>query len=307
MEVKLYSRKVCFLVDTGSSLSLVSENIFESHPEHLILEELDTSLTTADGDLLSVQGKTNVTLSFGGHEFNTSVVVAKLGGLSGIIGLDFLVKYNVLIDASNGILYSPHFGEVPLLREDCLHSRCARVHLAETVSVPGSSEMFVQGKITDEFPSDIDALIEPELDDKIRNRILMAKSVVKTNGSNVTFSVFNPTKETIILKKNARVASLQTIDSVWDCKHMQNKEIHLKSVDAETLPEHVRPLLDKVSTNLTEYQSKMLKSVLIQYSDVFIEPDGSLGRTDLVKHSINTGDARPIKLPPRRLPIHQKK
>lgn len=51
----------------------------------------------------------------------------------------------------------------------------------------------------------------------------------------------------------------------------------------------------------------MLKSVLIQYSDVFIEPDGSLGRTDLVKHSINTGDARPIKLPPRRLPIHQKK
>lgn len=57
MEVKLYSRKVCFLVDTGSSLSLVSENIFESLPQHLILEELDTSLTTADGDLLSVQGK----------------------------------------------------------------------------------------------------------------------------------------------------------------------------------------------------------------------------------------------------------
>lgn len=51
----------------------------------------------------------------------------------------------------------------------------------------------------------------------------------------------------------------------------------------------------------------MLKSVLTQYSDVFIEPDGSLGRTDLVKHSINTGDARSIKLPPRRLPIHQKK
>lgn len=135
----------------------------------------------------------------------------------------------------------------------------------------------------------------------------MATSVVETNGSNVTFSVFNPPKETDLLKKNARVASLRTFDSVWDCKHIQNKESHLKYVDAETLPEHLRPLLDKVSTNLTKHQSKMLKSVLTQYSDVCIEPDGSLGRTDLVKHIINTGDARPITLLPRRLPIHQKK
>lgn len=214
----------------------MSENIFESLPEHLIIEELDTSLMTGNGDLLSVQGKTNVTISFAGHEFNASVVVAKLGGLSVIIGLDFLVK-------CNGILYSPHFGEVPLLREDWLHSRCARVHLAETVSVPGSSEMFVQGKITDKCPSDIDALLEPELDDKMRNRILMAKSGVKTNESIVTFSVFNPTEETLILKKNARGVSLQTIDSVLECNHMQNKESHLKSVDAETLPDHLRPLL----------------------------------------------------------------
>lgn len=59
---------------------------------------------------------------------------------------------------------------------------------------------------------------------------------------------------------------------------MQNKESILKYVDAETLPEHLSPLLDKVFSNLTEHQSKMLKSVVIQYSDVFIEPDGSLGR-----------------------------
>lgn len=223
MEVELYSKKVCFLVDTGSSLTLVSESIFKSIPEHLTLEELDTSLTTADVDLLLVQGKINVTLSFAVYETNASVVVAKLGGVSGTFGLDFLVKYNILIDACNRILYSPYFGEVPLLREDRLHSRCARVHLVETVSVPGSSEMIFQGKIT-LCPSDIDALIEPEHDDKTQDCILMAKSVVKTNGSNVTLSVLNPTKKTIILKKDARVALLQTIDSVWDCKHVQNKE-----------------------------------------------------------------------------------
>ena len=90
VEVELYSKKVCFLVDTGSSLSFISEDVFDSLPVHLVLTELDTVLTTADGDILSVQGKTNVTLLFGSHEFSQSVVLAKLGGLSGILGLDFL-------------------------------------------------------------------------------------------------------------------------------------------------------------------------------------------------------------------------
>lgn len=140
------------MVDTGSSLNLVSEDVFNSLPGHLVLERLDTSLTTADRYLLSVQGKTNVSLIVGNTEFNTSVVVAKLGGLSGIIGLDFLAKYNVLLDTGKGFLYSPHFGEIPLLTEDRLYDRCARIHLAETVIVSGESKMYVHGKITDEFP-----------------------------------------------------------------------------------------------------------------------------------------------------------
>jgi hypothetical protein len=41
----------------------------------------------------------------------------------------------------------------------------------------------------------------------------MIKSVV----DNVVFSILNPTKKTVILKKNAVVASLQTFDSVKDC------------------------------------------------------------------------------------------
>lgn len=85
--------------------------------------------------------------------------------------------------------------------------------------------MFVQGKITDECPSDIDALLEPELDDKMRNRILMAKSGVKTNESNVTFSVFNPTEETIILKKNARGSHYKLLTLYWNVLTCKTKNL----------------------------------------------------------------------------------
>ena len=31
-----------------------------------------------------------------------------------------------------------------------------------------------------------------------------------------------------------------------------------------------------------------------------------MGKTNVVKHTINTGDARPIRQQPRRLPFHQR-
>lgn len=35
----------------------------------------------------------------------------------------------------------------------------------------------------------------------------------------------------------------------------------------------------------------------------FFRSDSNLGLTDLVKHSINTGNTKPIKQPPRRVPL----
>lgn len=43
---------------------------------------------------------------------------------------------------------------------------------------------------------------------------------------------------------------------------------------------------------------------MIENQSLFASSDTDLGRTDLVKHSIETGDARPFKEPPRRTPYH---
>lgn len=49
-----------------------------------------------------------------------------------------------------------------------------------------------------------------------------------------------------------------------------------------------------------------LVNFVLHYSDIFVGPDGELGRTDLTANKIDTGDTKPIKLPPRRLPISQR-
>ena len=290
------------LVDTGSSFTLISEEIFRSLPNKHTLQELRTPLSTADGNPLSVQGQTEICMSLNGHNLTTSVVVANLGNLSGIIGLDFLVEYEVLVDVHRGILHSPYLGDVTLYRENDLYNRCAKIHLSETVHIPARSEMFVKGEIRGDFQDGRDALIEPLLDIK-GGQVLLSRSVTKPKGSEVIMSVMNPTKELVILKKNVQVASLQPMEDVYNCNQLPKGD---NSMQYRELPAHLQPLVENASSKLTSEQTEQLSSALARYADVFVGPDGNLGRTQMVKHTIDTGNSKPIKLPPRRLPIHQK-
>ena len=56
---------------------------------------------------------------------------------------------------------------------------------------------------------------------------------------------------------------------------------------------------------MTDTQKNQLLQLLLEFSDIFAE-DGELGRTDRIQHSIDTGDAHPIRQPVRRLPLNQR-
>ena len=61
----------------------------------------------------------------------------------------------------------------------------------------------------------------------------------------------------------------------------------------------------QTATDLTEEQKSQLFTLLKRYADVIAFSDGDLGRTRMIQHPINTGDAPPARQPPRRLPIHR--
>lgn len=47
-----------------------------------------------------------------------------------------------------------------------------------------------------------------------------------------------------------------------------------------------------------------VKQLLHRNLSVFSRGETDLGRTHLTMHGIDTGDAKPVKLPPRRIPLH---
>ena len=74
-------------------------------------------------------------------------------------------------------------------------------------------------------------------------------------------------------------------------------------MDPADLPEYLQPLMEGVSEDRTLHQREDLAAAIYESSAVFSSGPTDMGSTSLVKHTIDTGDQRPMRLPPRRLPI----
>lgn len=98
------------LVDTGAAFSLISKEVFDQLDlcDHS-LEKVTLELKAADGESFRVYGKTQVVLLLENKSFSIPVIVAELGGLSGIMGIEFLTQQKVLFDLREEILIFPDF------------------------------------------------------------------------------------------------------------------------------------------------------------------------------------------------------
>ncbi len=70
-------------------------------------------------------------------------------------------------------------------------------------------------------------------------------------------------------------------------------------MDPKDLPEHLQPFMEWISEHITTRVHEELAAAIYEYRDVFSSGPEDIRQTDLVTHTIDTGDHRPIRLPPR--------
>lgn len=85
--------KCKLLIDTGSPVSLLSKEVFEKFKISQ-LEEIESTMTTANGNELKVKGKCHLPIKMEHFKFKQDMIVADLDGISGILGMDFFEKNN---------------------------------------------------------------------------------------------------------------------------------------------------------------------------------------------------------------------
>ena len=62
-------------------------------------------------------------------------------------------------------------------------------------------------------------------------------------------------------------------------------------------------MVERSTAGWSEDEQLAIKKLLVKYQDVFSKDEMDLGRTHLIEHSIDTGDALPVAQPPHRVPL----
>ena len=109
----------------------------------------------------------------------------------------------------------------------------------------------------------------------------------------VIVRVLNPQEDPITLHKNTKIAVMEELDTVCVATTTNNGKVE-KSQTSHAKHQILWDIAQNCQTTLSETEQDNFYQFLLSFADIFAGPDDSLGRTSLLKHSINTGNAPPL-------------
>ena len=309
------------LIDTGATCSLLSKNVFFQIPKAIrpLLKDTNRRLMATNGQEIHSIGWVDLDIHLGDHILPVNFVVADIQD-PGILGLSDLRKDKFTIQLNETRLYLGET-EIPLHKSgETVHSH--RVMIQRTITIPAATEVLVPGKLSSKgqnsSTTDLDLLIGPI--DRLTEKygILTARTLIRQNQQQIIIRMLNLNNEDVTLTAGQTVGTASPImgieefdkpqhwievgtDKIRSSEHQE----HSNPGQERPLPKHVQPLMDNLSPGLGKETIDYLKEKLTEYSDVFSKDETDLGKTHIVKHEIETGDARPIKQRARRLPFAQ--
>ena len=312
------------LVDTGSVFTLISKDLWDKICKelptrgkircaaggsttglgHLELVKEQQKVVSANGDPLEIMGRVNLTLSVGQEEAKQSVWVATDLAQDCILGVDFMRPHRMIVDFDEMILKTKKTKlELKLGTENI----SCRIASAKTDLIPAGHEKIIQGKLVIKGRGDIKSrrftgMVESRLRPTDEKPLLLARSLVTTSDQMIPIRIANFSDRDITVYKNTNLgifSSLNDFESqeedigVCASAACKSKEVNIDDIH--------------VDASLSEREQKRLAALLKEYSDIFSQGPGDLGRTSMIQHNVDTGESVPIRQGVRRVPLHKQK
>lgn len=283
-------------LDTGASNSIIRYDLVKEPIEPLI----GIKLTTATGEEAPIVGKITLQITVGNAVFNHEFIVAKIVDEI-ILGVDFMVKHGVTLDMKNKILrYNNMEIILNIGYENSSTSREVKVLKGRTI--PPNSEAVVLAKIEGDCGKNKLWVVEGnnKMSGNENKSIIVSQSLVENKKNQyIPVRVLNHTNKAKTLRKGETIGKCETVSAIVDC------EQHQQSIESEmtTNNEEHKRTFSKWMEEMESHQKNKARKLLNRFSSLFTSTNGQEGRTQVVKHRIDTGNAEPIKQAPRRVPL----
>ena len=292
------------LIDTGSAVTLVREDVWReaTQPVEDDLTVPVRPIVAANGGELELLGKEELRLQVGELNVQFPVLIARELTQECILGADFLKKHKCVVNMGDGTLVA---GGKPVMCEPKespeLLSVC-HVSFSTDAVIPGQCQLHLPVSHSKQLRCS--GVLEPAVSLMEHQGLLIARSVCSMEEGSSIIRVLNPSPTPVAVYKNQKVGVLQPL-TVADGACTLEESDRDSSKDKSILEEIVKQMTSRAS-DLSSTERDNLQSLLFEFEDVISRGDGDLGCTGVVKHKIDTGNATPIRQPPRRLPFNQR-
>ena len=295
----IFDQEIGMLIDTGSAVSILKHSTWKKlRPSGMDLRKTRVQLTGITGGSIQSYGRRDIPIQLGEIQVLQDMEVGDCQD-DVILGMDFLRNHVTGIDFVKPSLtigeqeveltfYDPEVGKV-------------RVVAAQDVTVAAGTERMITGTSGRARP--MEGILSNEALTTDRGW-MVARAVVRVTRGQVPVRVINLTEEDIHFRAGAYLGELEPVtDEVQIVRPVRRAEITEQPRDWENYRK-LKDMADRTTSGMNEDQQEQVEALLHQFKEAFSDDDGRLGKTDRVLHEINTGDSRPIKQAPRRVPIH---
>ena len=298
-QVALGKQRFRALIDTGASVSIVSEKSLTNkfHAQKILPASI--SLKTVSGQQLEVLGKIFLRIKVGNSLVSHWFHVVRGISNSFILGFDFISANNVQLNfTTQGNFMRIGHSRVRLTSAELVRSF---VRLQHDVVLPAQTCNLVKGVckravLSSGEVENIGTVSQIATGFITKEPGLMvANSLVRINNRKVIpLLVVNQTGKSIRLRKG----------NVVGLFHGVSDESHtIAGIDS------IAPVNEQGGgeQSIPATEQGLLSQLLHEHGDLFAESDMDLGRTNVIKMGIDTGDESPIAVKPYRVPFNKRK
>lgn len=299
-------------IDTGAKSTFITKQTYEMLLDRPVLAPMDSNYVTASGDKLECLGRALMHITFGDRVFEHEVNVG--GVRNNLIGEDFITTYRCNWDHDEAC-FVIRGSRLPFEGPD-RSSRASRVIALETVIVPSRHEAVVKSGLThrksNHSSSSSVGVLTPERPFLERHGLALAKTLVDTANATVYTRVYNPGPNDVTVYKHTHMAIFTPVQRIGPAielddvlmNNMGVGEVSTKS-NQQKMPEHMEAVYKRGCEHLTDSQKEEFGRFIIANQFCFAGP-GEVGRTTLATHKIKLKDEKPVREPPRRVPVYKR-
>uniref|UniRef100_A0A2C9KYW7 Peptidase A9 domain-containing protein n=1 Tax=Biomphalaria glabrata TaxID=6526 RepID=A0A2C9KYW7_BIOGL len=187
--------------------------------------------------------------------------------------------------------------EIPLLEEDMGDGQVRKILLVEDTTIPAQSECIIFGKVEGHCKT-----ISTKLGETAKgteNILSVGKTLVISVGDRkVPERVMNLYSQENKLRAGSVIADCYSVDLITQCRDAEGSTNTVAKESAQ-----IHKILTKMEENLSMEEYNKSEKLILEFMDIMPNDENDCGRTNLVQHSIDTGNARPIRKPSRRLQL----